>query len=143
MKKASQHTGDLKRKAAEAHEKTRSHPERCRRITSEHTRSEATVNHSLGSLGWCVKETAAATHSLTCDVSDHESNEIRYPFTHCPLVSHCQQSPRILCTRCFVPWILDHGVLLIISVSGDKILNSYVLLDTSLHHSFQSVIIRS
>ena len=25
------------------------------------------------------------------------------PFTHCPLVSHCQQSPRILCTRCFVP----------------------------------------
>ena len=23
--------------------------------------------------------------------------------THCPLVSHCQQSPRILCTRCFVP----------------------------------------
>ena len=28
------------------------------------------------------------------------------PFTHCPLVSHCQQSPRILCTRCFVPWCL-------------------------------------
>ena len=28
------------------------------------------------------------------------------PFTHCPLVSHCQQSPRILCTRCFVPWFL-------------------------------------
>ena len=24
-------------------------------------------------------------------------------FTHCPLVSQCQQSPRILCTRCFVP----------------------------------------
>ena len=28
------------------------------------------------------------------------------PFTHCPLVSHCQQSPRILCPRCFVPWFL-------------------------------------
>ena len=28
------------------------------------------------------------------------------PFTHCPLVSHSQQSPRILCTRCFVPWFL-------------------------------------
>ena len=26
-----------------------------------------------------------------------------FPFTHCPLVSHCQQSPRILCPRCFVP----------------------------------------
>ena len=29
-----------------------------------------------------------------------------FPFTHCPLASHCQQSPRILCTRCFVPWFL-------------------------------------
>ena len=28
------------------------------------------------------------------------------PSTHCPLDSHCQQSPRILCTRCFVPWFL-------------------------------------
>ena len=26
------------------------------------------------------------------------------PLEHCPLNSHCQQSPRILCTRCFVPW---------------------------------------
>ena len=25
-------------------------------------------------------------------------------FTHCPLISHCQQSLRNLCTRCFVPW---------------------------------------
>ena len=43
----------------------------------------------------------------------------------------------------FCPLILDHGVLLIISISGAKILISYVLLDTSLHHSFQSVMIRS
>ena len=71
VKKASQRTADLKRKATEAHE-------RCRRITNEHTRSEAAVNHSLGSLGWCVKETAAATHSLTCGVPDRESNEIHY-----------------------------------------------------------------
>ena len=32
-------------------------------------------------------------------------------FTHCPLVSHCQQSPRILCTRCFVPWFLKTAFL--------------------------------
>ena len=25
------------------------------------------------------------------------------PFTHCPLASHCQRSPRVLCSRCFVP----------------------------------------
>ena len=43
----------------------------------------------------------------------------------------------------FCSLILDHGVLLKISTSGPKILISNFLLDTSLHHSFQSVIIRS
>ena len=76
--KASQRTAVLKRTHAEAHEKTRSHRERCRRVTNDHTRSEATVNHSLGFLEWCLKETATATHSLTCGVPDRESNEIRY-----------------------------------------------------------------
>ena len=42
----------------------------------------------------------------------------------------------------FCPSILDHGVLLIISISVPKILISNFLLDTSFHHSFQSVIIR-
>ena len=65
------------------------------------------------------------------------------PFTHCPLVSHCQQSPRILCTRCFVPWFMTTAFFSKISISGAKILISNFLLDTSLHHSFQPVIIRS
>ena len=43
----------------------------------------------------------------------------------------------------FCSLILDHGVLLKISASGPKVLISKFLLDTSLHHSFQSVIIRS
>ena len=43
----------------------------------------------------------------------------------------------------FCSLILDHGVLLKISTSGQKILISNFLLDTSLHHSFRSVIIRS
>ena len=38
--------------------------------------------------------------------------------------------------------ILDRGVLLIISISAPKILLNF-LLDTSFHHSFQSLIIRS
>ena len=46
-------------------------------MTNEHTRLEGAVNHSLGFLGWCVKETAAATHLLTCGVPDRESNETR------------------------------------------------------------------
>ena len=47
-----------------------------------------------------------------------------------------------ICPSCFVPWILDHGVSFIISISAPKILISYVLFET-FHHSFQSVIIRS
>ena len=38
---------------------------------------------------------------------------------------------------------LDHGVLLKISTSGPKILILNFLLDTSLHHNFQSMILRS
>ena len=43
----------------------------------------------------------------------------------------------------FCPLILDHGVLLKISISVPKILISYVLLDTAFNHCPQSVIIRS
>ena len=43
----------------------------------------------------------------------------------------------------FCPLILDHGVSFIISISGAKILISYVLLDTSFHNRCQSVIIKS
>ena len=43
----------------------------------------------------------------------------------------------------FCSLILDHGVLLTIPTPGPKILISNFLLDTSLHHSFQSVVIRS
>ena len=33
------------------------------------------------------------------------------PLEHCSLYSHCQQSPRILCTRCFVHWFLTTAFL--------------------------------
>ena len=56
-------TGELKRKAADARERTRSHRERCRRATKEHTKSEAAINHNLGRSGLCAKETANATLS--------------------------------------------------------------------------------
>ena len=43
----------------------------------------------------------------------------------------------------FCSLILDHGVSFIIFISGAKIVISYILLDTSFHHRFQSVIVRS
>ena len=39
--------------------------------------------------------------------------------------------------------ILDHGVSFTVSISSAKILISYILLDTSFHHRFQYVIIKS
>ena len=39
----------------------------------------------------------------------------------------------------FCPWILVHGVSFILSIPGAKIPISYLLLDTSFHHHFQSV----
>ena len=62
-----------------------------------------------------------------------------FPFTHCPLASHCQQSPRILLYTLFCPLILDHGVLLKISASGAKVLISNFLFDTSFHHRNQEM----
>ena len=43
----------------------------------------------------------------------------------------------------FCSLILDYGVLLKISIPDPKILIPNFLLDTSFHHSFQSVTIRS
>ena len=70
LKKACLRTAELKREATDAHEKTRSHRERCRTAAIDHTRSEAPVNHSLECLEWFVKEMAAA-------VPERESNEIK------------------------------------------------------------------
>ena len=43
----------------------------------------------------------------------------------------------------FCSLILDHGVSLMISMSGAKILISYVLLDTSFDHRFQNCVAHS
>ena len=32
----------------------------------------------LGGLRWYIRETAAATHALTCGVPDRDSNEVKY-----------------------------------------------------------------
>ena len=49
---------------------------------------------------------------------------------------------KIFLSTLFCPWILDHGVSFIISVSGAKIPISYIVLDTSFYHRLQSVIVR-
>ena len=66
------------------------------------------------------------------------------PFEHCPLAFQCQQSVRILRSRCFVLLILDHGACLgNFPFLASKFFIRQILLDTSFYHCLQSVIIRS
>ena len=69
----SKRTIELKRKADHGHDKTRSHRERCRRATEDHMMAEEVHNNSLGCLGDLVKDTASATHALSCGVPDRDS----------------------------------------------------------------------
>ena len=64
----SKKTIELKRKADDAHDRTRSHRERCRRATKYCVMAEEVLNDSLGCLGDLVKDTAGAPHALTCGV---------------------------------------------------------------------------
>ena len=80
LRNAGERIAELERKADDAHERTRSHRQRCRRAMKEHTKSEAAINHNLGCFAWRVRDTANATHALTCGVSDRESNETKYLF---------------------------------------------------------------
>ena len=69
---------ELKRKANDAHERTQSPWGRFRRVSEDHVMAEEVLNDSLGCLGTLVKDTAGATHALTCGVPDRESNETKY-----------------------------------------------------------------
>ena len=71
-------TIDLKRKVDDAHDRTRSHRDRCRRATKELQTAEEDLNNSLGCLGDLVKDTASVAHALSCGVVDKDSNESKY-----------------------------------------------------------------
>ena len=68
----------LKRKADDAHDRTRSHRERCRRATKQHVSAEEEMNNSSGYLGDLVKDTASAAHALSCGVPNRDSNGGKY-----------------------------------------------------------------
>ena len=71
-------TVELKRKADEALDQIRAHRSRCRQATKEFQKAQEDLNESVGRLGQLTKETAGATHALSCGVPDRESNEAHY-----------------------------------------------------------------
>ena len=71
-------TIDLTRKADDAHDRTWSHRDRCRRATKELEKAEEVLNNNLKCSGNLVKDTTSATHALSCGVPDRDNNEMKY-----------------------------------------------------------------
>ena len=71
---ASQRTIELKRKADDAHDRTRSHRERCWRATKEYMMAD----DSLGCLAELARDTVSAAHALSCRASDRDNNETKF-----------------------------------------------------------------
>ena len=69
LKKSCQRTAELKCKVSDAHERIRTHRERCRRVAKEHTKFEAAVNSSLGCQGWFVEEKRLTSPTRLCGAS--------------------------------------------------------------------------
>ena len=71
-------TIELKRTADDAHDRTRSYRDRCWTVTTDLVSAEEDPNESPGRLGQLIKETAGATHALSCGVLDLDYNEAKY-----------------------------------------------------------------
>ena len=78
-----------------------------------------------------------------CTLIDIVTETATVSFTTLPVGFPLPTISKSSLSTLFCSLILDHGIPFIISVSGPKVPVSNVLLDTSLDHSFQSVIIRS
>ena len=78
LEDASKRTIELKRKADDAHDRTRSHRDRCQRATKDHMMAEEILSKSLGCLDDLVKDTTGATHALFCGVPHVDGNEAKY-----------------------------------------------------------------
>ena len=52
---------------------------------------EEELNHSLERLGQLIKDTAWATHALSCGVPDRESSEVRFLQEALDLIEECQR----------------------------------------------------
>ena len=78
LQDAGKRTTETKRKADDAHDRIRTYRFRCRRATKELETAEKDFNDSLALMSQLIKDTAGATHALSCGVPNRESNEVRY-----------------------------------------------------------------
>ena len=68
---------EAKRKEDDAQDQVRAHRERCRRVSAEYKTAEEDLNECLGCAGQLIRDIAGATHTLSCDTTDLDSNKVR------------------------------------------------------------------
>ena len=66
------------RKADDAHDQVKAHRERCHRLSVVYGTAEEDPNEALGLMGQLTRDTAGATHALTCGTTDRYCNEVTY-----------------------------------------------------------------
>ena len=62
-------------------------------------KAEEVLNNGVGCLGTLVKDTAGATHALTCGVPDLESNETKYLKEALDMITALDDARRVTTAR--------------------------------------------
>ena len=69
---------EAKRRADETHEQVNAQTERYKRLSAVYASTEENLNGGLTHFGELIRDTAGATHSLSCGTTDRDCNEARY-----------------------------------------------------------------
>ena len=69
---------EAKRQADDAQDQIRAHREHSRRVSAEYGTAEEDPNECVECVGQLIRDTAGATHALSCGSTDRDSNEVRY-----------------------------------------------------------------
>ena len=113
------------------------------RLSTTETSSSGTADSRWSRSFYCMKEFGNGFDGVTFSIVMDIVTENAIVFFHTlPVVFPLPAISKNSLSTLFCSLILDRGVLLKISISAFKVLISNFLLDTSFHHSFQSVMFR-
>ena len=77
MHEAGTSVTEAKRMAEVGQEQVNDHPEHYRRLSAVYATTEEKLNDGSGRMGELIRDTAGATHSLSCGTTDRDCNEAK------------------------------------------------------------------
>ena len=69
---------EARRRAESAHAHVHDHQDCCRRQSAVYATTMDNLNDGLGRIGELTRDTAGATHSLSCGTTDRDCDEAKY-----------------------------------------------------------------